>query len=172
MSRLHVEAEIKRLRIGAADMKHASAGAAHLAAVGAKSMNGDAKEALATGVVVSYSRPFTRHQGIGALDANEWTPADEAQAGLHRGLIWLRDKRCAHTDKTDYRGVEDVFRDGTWSASSVPLADEAWPRIVELAAAQAARMRELADSLEASAKSLQSSGSEQRQNRGPQLGRE
>ena len=86
MTRAHLEAEIGRLKIGAADMEHAARGAAHIAAIrrgDLKRMHADAEEALATGVVVSYARPFTRRQGIGALDEDEWSPDDEEQAGLH-----------------------------------------------------------------------------------------
>jgi hypothetical protein len=81
---------------------------------------------------------------VGALDEGEWTPTDERQAGLHRALILLRNRRYAHTDQADLRGVEDVLGEGSYSETSVGLADEAWPRIVELAEAQGRRMSELA----------------------------
>ena len=151
MTRAHLKAEIERLRIGAADMDHAARGAAHLAAIHGGSlgqMHADAEEAMATGVVVSYARPFTRRQGIGTLDENAWAPGDEREVDLHRALILLRNRRYAHTDRSDLRGVEDVFGDGNYSESSVGIAADAWSRIVGLAESQASRMRELADDLQ------------------------
>jgi hypothetical protein len=157
VTRAHLEAEIGRLRIGAADMDHAAGGAGFLAAIREGQtgrINGDADEALMTGVVVSYARPFTRRQGIGALDEGAWAPDDDAQRRLHRALILLRNRRYAHTDKTDLRGIEDVFGDGSYSEWSVGIADDAWARIAELASAQALRMRDLAGRLEDTLRSV------------------
>ena len=57
----YVKAEIKRLRIAAADMEDA-AGAAHQIAEGPR-MYSHAEEALEAGAIVSYARPFTRAPG-------------------------------------------------------------------------------------------------------------
>jgi hypothetical protein len=149
-SRDHVLAEIKRLRIAVADMQHAAGAARHMTGMANGSldrMHNDAKQALETGAIVSYARPFTRH-GVGALDKDEWAPNLDDERRLHHALIELRHKRYAHTDKTGLRGIEDVFGDGQFSHSWVELKDEAWPRIETLAAAQAQRMRDLANRLE------------------------
>jgi hypothetical protein len=150
MSRDHVTAEINRLRIAVADMQHAAGAARHMAGMHEGSlsrMHDDAKQALETGAIVSYVRPFTRH-GVGALDKDEWAPASEDERRLHYALIELRHKRYAHTDKTDLRGTEDVFGDGQFSHSWVELKPEAWARIEASAEVQAQRMRELANRLE------------------------
>ena len=150
MSRDHVTAEINRLRIAVADLQHAAAAARHMTGVHEGSldhMHADAKQALETGAIVSYVRPFTRH-GVGALGKDEWAPASEEERRLHYALIELRHKRYAHTDKTDLRGTEDVFGDGQLSHAWVELKPEEWTRIEALADIQAQRMRELANRLE------------------------
>jgi hypothetical protein len=151
LTRSHLKAEITRLRIAAVDMQHAARGAAHIAAIRAGKldrMNGDAEEALKTGVVVSYVRPFTSRQGIGPLSKDKWEPVDERQAELHRALIFLRNKRYAHTDETGWRGVEDVFGDSIYSEVSVGILDEWWPEIEALADAQSRLMDALANRLQ------------------------
>src|SRR5579862_9456861 len=150
MSRDHVTADITRLRIAVADMEHTAGAARHMTAMNRGTvdrMHDDAKQALETGAIVSYVRPFTRH-GVGALDQDQWAPADDDERRLHYALITLRHKRYAHTDRTELRGVEDVFGDGQYAHSWVELRPEAWPRIEALAEAQAHRMRELANRLE------------------------
>ena len=150
MSRDHVTAEINRLRIAVADMQHAAAAARHMTGVHEGSldrMHADAKQALETGAIVSYVRPFTRH-GVGALDKDEWAPASEEERRLHYALIELRHKRYAHTDKTDLRGTEDVFGDGQFAHMWVEIPADKWPRIGALAEQQAQRMRELVNRLE------------------------
>jgi hypothetical protein len=109
-------------------------------------MNGDAEDALMTGVVVSYARPFARRQSIGTLDRDEWAPDNERQAELHRALILLRDKRYAHTDK-GWRGVVEVFGEGIYSDVLVGIRDKWWPEIEALAEAQSRRMAALAHRL-------------------------
>lgn len=145
-------AEITRLRIAAADMDHAAGGARHMMAMQtgeAARMNNDAKQALEAGSIVSYARPFTRH-GVGALDRDEWAPAEKDARTVHYALLWLRDKRYAHTDETELelRGVEDVFADGHYAHSFREIAEHAWPRIAALAEEQATRFNRRANELE------------------------
>jgi hypothetical protein len=53
-----VLAEIDSLKLGASDMARAARWAALLAEINADTVDGDAEEALATGVVLAYARPF------------------------------------------------------------------------------------------------------------------
>jgi hypothetical protein len=86
MGRDHVTAEIKRLRIAVADTQHAAGAARHMTGMHEGSlsrMHDDAKQALETGAIVSYVRPFTRH-GLGALDKDEWATVSAICVGARQ----------------------------------------------------------------------------------------
>ncbi len=124
-------------------------GLTHLAGVYAGELDrmNSPQNALQTGVVVADAQPFTR-QGIGRLDKEAWAPPDEVQRKLHEELIDLRNKRFAHTDKGDFRGVEDVFRDGTFAEWTIHLNEGAWAAVAELADARRHDFGELANRLQ------------------------
>jgi hypothetical protein len=121
---------VGRLRLAAADMRQAARAAALLAELhGAGDAEDDSEGALVKGVVFAYARPFTRRDGVGALDPEEWAPVDSRQALLHRSLIASRAR---------------LLDQGDWSlaGSQVPLrlpggvSAGTWMRVSELAAAQ------------------------------------
>jgi hypothetical protein len=128
-------------------MGQAARGAALLAAGstdGRGRMDRGARTALAVGVVLAYARPFTTGDGNGALNAGVWTPADPAQARLHRRLIRSRNERYRPRGPADPRGSSPVAAE--WFA---PVdTDRSWFRVGELAEAQGERMQALAGALE------------------------
>ena len=139
---------VRRLKVGAADMGQAARGAALLTGTrvdrGGR-IDGDAKMALAAGVVLAYARPFTRRDGGGALNTDTWAPADPAQARLHKALIESRNKQYGSGGRTVARGRS---RDGAPVTFTPGIPARSWPRVKELAEAQGRRMRALASRLE------------------------
>jgi hypothetical protein len=149
LRRTAIRRTIKRLKAGTADMGQAARGAALLAASSTDDrggrMNREARTALAAGVVLAYARPFTRGDEDGELNADAWTPADPAQARLHKTLIRSRNERYRPVGPADPRGSSPGVASG-WLAP-VNTARR-WLRVSELAEAQGQRMRVLASALE------------------------
>lgn len=145
LKRTAVRGTIRRLKAGAADMGQAARGAALLAA-GSRGgrMDGGARKALAAGVVLAYARPFTTGDGNGALNAGAWTPANAAQARLHKRLIRSRNERYRPPGPADSHGSSPVAAE--WFAP-VDTA-RSWLRVGELAEVQGERMQVLASALE------------------------
>jgi hypothetical protein len=146
--RTAIRGTIRRLRAGAADMGQAARGAALLAASSTDGRGGrmdrGARTALAAGVILAYARPFTTGDGNGALNAGAWTPADSAQARLHKALIRSRNERYRPPEPADPRGSSHVAPG--WCAP-VNTA-RSWRRVSELAEVQGERMQVLASALE------------------------
>jgi hypothetical protein len=149
LRRTAIRRSIRQLKAGAADMGQAARGAALLAASSTDDRGGrmerDARTALAAGVVLAYARPFTRGDGAGALNVDAWTPADPAQARLHKTLIQSRNERYRPPGLANPRGSSPDVAPG-WLAP-VNTA-RSWLRVSDLAEAQGERMRVLASGLE------------------------
>jgi hypothetical protein len=96
---------LKRQRmvgLAASDMSEAQSAARALRTM--KPIDIPTKRVLETGLIVSYSRSFTK-SSIVTLLRDEYAPADEALANLHYRILELRDSRCAHTDKDADRQI-------------------------------------------------------------------
>lgn len=130
--------EIRRLRLAESDMNQAAAAAQ---ALRTEHLNGDLCRALETAIAVCYARPYGSSNKVGVL-GDEWLPEDPGDQALHGALLTRRDQVYAHTDRTDARGIVDVFGDGTFVEEWRPLSRDVLPRIITLAARQQARFRE------------------------------
>src|SRR5437870_4819025 len=106
----HVERRRRfaRFRYACTDMRLAAAAARQLAR---GELNADVAEALETGLVVCYARPFKK-SGVGLLDQKKWAPQAEQRRRLHDLLIELRDKLHAHTDISALRQIVGVEMGG------------------------------------------------------------
>jgi len=160
--RTAIRGTIRRLKAGAADMGQAARGAALLAASSTDDRRGrmdrDARTALAAGVVLAYARPFTTGDGNGALNAGAWTPADPAQARLHKRLIQSRNERYRPPGSTDPRGSSPGV--AGWCAPVT--TSRSWRRVSELAEVQGEQMHVLASALENELDATTSAGREPR----------
>lgn len=130
--------EIRRLRLAESDMNQVAAAA--LALQGER-LNGDLCRALETAIAVCYARPYGGRKKVGVL-GDEWLPEDPGDRAVHDQLLIRRDQVYAHTDRTDARDIIDVFGEGTFAEQWRPLAREALPRIIRLAARQQTRFRD------------------------------
>ena len=135
-------ASVESLELGAAQMERVARWASLLSATGAETLDHEGQEALASGVIVAYASAFARTAGpaTGALDPDEWTPADPTYAELHGRLIDSLRRRYVVQNETDVRG-DYGRRAGLRFLLDAPAAT--WQRISELANVQVGRMREL-----------------------------
>lgn len=132
-------------------MEEAAATADWLAA---QAIPKDLERPLLTGLIVTYARPFGE-QGVGAIDRRKYAPKDANARRLHEQLIYERDRRFAHTDKTPGRFIAENVRDlfglpielvGIEPGSAVEIVVETLaraelPAVAALARAQAERFR-------------------------------
>jgi hypothetical protein len=105
--RERLERERHRLVLAKSDMKQAAIAADHLAQLGSQ-MNGDVERVLWTGLVVTYARPFSASNRVGAVTGQIVKLDDHMQRSLHSRLRELRDVLFAHTDLTNLRETVDT----------------------------------------------------------------
>lgn len=102
--------EIIRLSLAFSDMRSAFALCDWLAQhteVSLKADGGDIWRALVHAIVVSYARPFTSNDPIGALSSKWSRFPHKWRAALHKDLMDLRHKAMAHSD-TGEKGMRSV----------------------------------------------------------------
>lgn len=90
--------ELRQLHHAWSDMCQVSETAGYMQAEESRAVMRGVRDALETGLVVSYMRAFTRDNQGHKLERDDWTEGDEERR-LHDRLRALRNQRYAHTDK-------------------------------------------------------------------------
>jgi hypothetical protein len=129
--------EIKRLVLAESDMWQVATTADYLHA-NVRQMSDHVKRVMWTGIAVTYARPFSQSNRIGAIRGKLARLDDPLQRSLHERLCELRDQLFAHTDDTELRGIVDTsallgLGMGEYAEEHVPMSVSALPRIAELA---------------------------------------
>jgi len=129
--------EIKRLVLAESDMKQVATAADYLHAY-AGEMSDHVERVVWTGIAVTYARPFSQSNRIGAIRGKLARLDDPLTRSLHERLCELRDQLFAHTDATELRGIVDTsamlgLGMGDYAEEHVPMSVSALPRIAELA---------------------------------------
>jgi len=103
-SRERLLREVKRLVLARSDMRQVSIAAKYLSAYATK-LNSQVVRVIWTGIVVTYARPFTKKNKLGAVQGRVIHFEDHMQRSLHGRLCELRNQLFAHTDETELRGI-------------------------------------------------------------------
>jgi hypothetical protein len=105
---VHLEGQVQILVLAAHDMKQVIAACAALEQSEDRwtgSLQAALEEALETAIAVSYARPFSARNKLGALP-DRWRPrVGTPERELHDWLIQERNRRYAHTDEDSGRLV-------------------------------------------------------------------
>lgn len=114
------------------------AGAAADQVVSGPQMNGDAERVMVTGLVVTYARPFSKSNTLGAVSGQIAKIDDERDRELHKWLCSRRDDLYAHNDMTEFRGVLDWYEmfgigRGSYAEQYTSIGKAVLSRIADLA---------------------------------------